>query len=67
MKIVAHHDMVNIDNATFSYANIKHMYVTGHGTGIQLDTRMKDKEEKIRELCDDLSDTIYQLQELING
>lgn len=67
MKIVCHNGMVNIDSESFTYANIKSMYETGDGHGLQVSRGMEGNESEILELCSEIADRLYKLQELERG
>ena len=49
------------------YTNIKGMYNTEHGYGLQLDDRLEGKRENILSVCHEIADSIYKLQETMSN
>ena len=65
MRITArkHSGMVQIEGDGIAYGNIKDMYQTGDGHGLQLNT---DKNyDEIFKLCHKVASCMYQIEELI--
>ncbi len=61
---VVHQDgMINIDGEDLSYANIRGMYKTGDGHGLQLDDESKRTEAE--KLCVSIADSLYALTKLM--
>ena len=56
--------MVNIDADGISYGNIKGLYKTGDGHGLQLDERLEPMRDNISRLCYSIAKQIYELDEL---
>ena len=56
--------MVNIDGSNIAYGNIRSMYKTGDGYGLQLNEAQELKRAEILELCQVIADLSYALYEL---
>lgn len=67
MKITIQKDMVNIDSPEISYGNIRDMYITGNGNGLQLTERLEHKHREIINICAEIASKIYKLQDIIGG
>ena len=67
MKINYCKGMVNIESDHISYGNIRGMYVTGDGHGLQLDGELEPHREKIQQLCQIISSSIYQLESICDN
>jgi hypothetical protein len=65
MKITVHQDMVNIDSDNIAYANIKDMYTTGNGSGLQINEEHEIYCLEIQNTCDRIAQEIYNLQEIL--
>ena len=65
MKITAQRGMVNIDTDEISFGNIKDMYKTGDGYGLQLSERLEPKRKLITEICNEIAKKIYELQDIL--
>jgi hypothetical protein len=66
MKIIVHDcGMVNIDTDYMCYANIRNMYTESrNGAGMQLTPELEDKRDELGEICDNISQLVYQLTDL---
>lgn len=64
MKITVMDGMVNIDGSNIAYGNIRNMYKTGDGHGLQLNEVQEQKRTEILELCQVVADLSYKLYEL---
>ncbi|MFA7287402.1 MAG: hypothetical protein WC055_00835 [Melioribacteraceae bacterium] len=69
MKITTQKDMVNIDNFEICYGNIRNMYTTGNGNGngLQLSERLEHKRGEIIDICAEIANKIYELQDIMGG
>jgi len=67
MKISAFDGMVNIDGDNIAYSNIREMYNSGNGCGIQLSKEIEGKREIILTICDEIADRIYKLQDILDA
>lgn len=65
MKITTQKDMVNIDNHDIYYGNIRDMYLTGNGNGLQLSEHLEHKRGEIIDICAEIANKIYGLQDII--
>ena len=65
MKITAQHGMVSIDSDEIVFSSIKDMYKTGHGYGLQLSERLEPKRKLITEICNEIAEQIYELQDIL--
>jgi hypothetical protein len=59
--------MVNIDSEYFAYGNIRSMYGTGDGHGIQVSENMEHSRLRLLDLCSEIADCLYEIQEIENG
>jgi len=57
--------MVNIDNDDIAYANIRDMYLSGDGHGLQLSERLEHKRGEIIDICGEIASKVYELQDII--
>lgn len=64
MKITVTDGMVNIDGSNISYGNIRNMYKTGSGHGLQLNEAQESKRVEILEMCEAIADLSYALLKL---
>lgn len=64
MKITITDGMVNIDGSNIAYGNIRSMYKTGNGHGLQLNEAQELKRAEIFELCQVIADLSYALYEM---
>lgn len=67
MRVVVMKGMVNIDNNDIAYANVRRMYRTGNGAGLQLSEKLEPKREEILRVMDELSEKIYELEDILAG
>lgn len=61
MKITTQNGMLNIDGHEIFYGNIRGMYATGNGNGLQLSERLEHKRGEIIDICAGIADKIYEL------
>ena len=64
LKITVTDGMVNIDGSNIAYGNIRSMYKTGNGHGLQLNEAQEPRRAEILELCQVIADLSYALFEL---
>ena len=57
--------MLTIDGDEIAYGNIKGMYKTGNGHGLQLSERLQHKEGEILDICSVISDKFYELEQIL--
>jgi len=57
--------MIDIEAAGLLYCNIKQMYKTGHGYGLQLDKELEQVRGKIKNACDKIAEDVYGLQDIL--
>lgn len=62
--ITAQSGMVNIDSHLMAYANLRDMYETGDGNGLQLSAKLEHKRKEIINICGEIADKIYELQDI---
>lgn len=67
MRLTINKGMVDIDGDEIAYGNIKGMYQTGSGHGLQLSERLEHKRGEIIDLCSDIADRIYELQAITDA
>ncbi len=67
MRILTPQGMIDIEAAGLLYCNIKQMYKTGHGYGLQLDKELEQARDKIKNTCDKIANSIYELQDILEG
>ena len=65
MRITIQSGMVNIDSPDISYGNIRNMYTTGNGNGLQITERIEHKRGEITDICAEIADLIYDLQDIV--
>lgn len=65
MRIITQKGMVNIDGHEITYGNIKNMYTTDNGNGLQLSERLEHKRGEIIDICAEIADKIYELQDIM--
>ena len=65
MRITTQKGMVNIDNNEIAYSNIRKMYTTGAGQGLQLSEELEPKRGEIISICAEIADRIYNLQDIL--
>jgi len=65
MRILTPRGMIDIEAAGLLYCNIKRMYKTGNGYGLQLDKELEQARDKIKNACDKIADSIYELQDIL--
>lgn len=63
--ITAQSGMVNIDNQHIAYGNIRNMYKTGDGNGLQIEAKLEYKRKEILDICGEIADKIYKLQDIL--
>lgn len=64
LKITVTDGMVNIDGSNIAYGNIRNMYKTGNGHGLQLNEAQELKRAEILKMCEAIADLSYALFEL---
>lgn len=67
MRITTQCGMVNIDNDDIFYGNIRNMYTSGHGNGLQLSEKFEHKRGEIIDICGKIADRIYELQDILSA
>lgn len=67
MQITTQEKMVNIDNDDIAYGNIRNMYTSGNGNGLQLSERFEHKRGEIIDICSEIADKIYELQDILSA
>lgn len=67
MRITMQEGMININNDDIAYCNIRNMYVTGNGNGLQISERLEYKRGEIINMCAEIADKIYELQDIISA
>lgn len=67
MKITTQKGMLNIDGSEIAYGNIRNMYMTGNGNGLQLSERLEHKLGEIIGICSEIADKVYELQDIMGG
>lgn len=65
IKLTAQTGMVNIDASEIAYSDIRNMYKTGDGCGLQLSKRLEHKRGEIFDICEKIADHIYELQDVV--
>jgi len=65
MRIFILREMIDIEAAGLLYCNIKQMYKNGHGYGLQLDEELEQVRDKIKNACDKIAGSIYELQDIL--
>jgi hypothetical protein len=65
MRIITQKGMVNIDSDEIAYSNIRDMYTAGDGHGLQLSERLEHKRGELIDICSEISDRIYILQDIL--
>jgi hypothetical protein len=67
MRVTIHGGMVKIDSEKMMYANIRNMYVNGNGSGLQLIEDIEHKRGEIVDLCAQIADSLYQLEDIFSA
>lgn len=67
MRIIVQEGMININNDDIAYSNIRNMYVTGNGNGLQISKRLEHKRGEIIDICSEIADKIYELQDILSA
>lgn len=67
MRITTQSGMVNIDNDDIAYSNIRNMYTTGDGVGLQLSELLEHKRGEIIDMCAEIAGSIYELQDILSA
>lgn len=65
IKIQSFDGMINIEHSGLEYGNIKGMYKTGNGHGLQISQPLEPKRLQIEETCANIADLIYKLHDLL--
>lgn len=65
MKIEIMNGMVNITGDRFSYSNIRGMYQTGSGHGLQLSADLEHKRGELLDLFSGIAEKIYEAQDIV--
>ena len=65
IKVIIMDGMVNIESNDVNYSNIRNMYKTGNGEGVQITEKLENKEDEIIDICSSISEKIYKLQDII--
>ena len=66
MRITTQKGMINIDSPDIFYGNIRDMYSTGIGNGLQLSENLEHKRGEIINLCSQIAEKIYELQDILD-
>ena len=66
MKIVVTRNMVSIDDDGIVYSNIRDMYRSGNGEGLQIIQRLEHRREQINRACAEISNKLYELQDMMD-
>lgn len=67
MRIVLQKGMVNIDGYEIAYGDIRNMYQTGNGIGLQLSERLEHKRGEIIDICSSIAEKLYELQDIVGA
>lgn len=65
LKITIQPNMIDIDHNLFTYSNMRGLYGVRNGQGIQVESELKEDIYKIKEVCAEISNKIYELQLLL--
>ena len=65
MKIKTLDGMVSITGDRFSYSNIRGMYQTGSGHGLQLSADLEHKRGELLDLFSGIAEKIYEAQDIV--
>ena len=65
MKVEAMDGMVIITGDNFSYSNIRGMYKTGSGHGLQLSADLEHKRGELLDMFSGIAEKIYEAQDAI--
>ena len=66
LKITAQAGMVDIDSkGELAYGNIRGMYISGAGHGLQLSERVEHRREEIVKVCSRIAEGIYELEDIL--
>ena len=66
MRITTQKGMINIDSSEICYGNIRGMYNTGNGNGLQLSQNLEHKRGEIIDICSQIAEKIYELQDILD-
>lgn len=58
-------DMITITGPTIAYNNIRNMYTTGDGHGLQLGEFAEKRREEVSRHCAAIADAVYALNDLL--
>jgi len=64
LRIFVFPGMITISGPRIYYGNVKDMYQTGNGSGLQVDEGVDPKT--VGPICDKIAELIYQLQEVLD-
>jgi hypothetical protein len=67
MRITLHKGMVSIDGEDIDYGNIRNMYESGNGIGLQLSERLEHKRGEVIDLCSSIAEKLYELQDMVEA
>ena len=65
MKIETMNGMVSITGDGFSYSNIRGMYLTGNGHGLQLSADLEHKRGELLDVFAGIAEKIYEVQDVV--
>ena len=65
MKVETLDGMVSITGDGFSYSNIRSMYKTGSGHGLQLSADLEHKRGELLDMFSGIAEKIYEAQDAI--
>ncbi len=66
IKITSQNGLLTISSNDCYYSNFKQLYKVGYGIGLQINPNMKNKRNEILNLCNAISDSIYELESILN-
>lgn len=67
MRISLQKGMVNIDGEEIAYGDIRNMYESGNGNGLQLSERLEHKRGEVIDLCSSIAEKLYELQDIVDA
>ena len=67
MEIETIEGMVNITGYGYSYSNIRGMYKTGSGHGLQLSAGLEHKRGELLDVFSGIAENIYEAQDIVRG